>query len=120
MTTQDEAIRRAALTRLAVAVRERLPEHKDDRAAFFRVFLDDHEKFPTRVFVEACRRLETKLEWFPKKAELYDECGLVARQQAEQHEAQQRRTALPPPASPERHAQFLAQLKALTRTKRMR
>jgi len=105
---------------LAIAVRERLPEHKDDRAAFFKVFLDDHEKFDTRTFVEACRRLETKSDWFPKKAELFSECVSVARAKHEQMEAAHRARYLPPePVDPDKLAAFMEKLKAFTRGVRL-
>jgi len=86
---QDLATRKAALQRLAIATKERLPEHPEDRAAFYKVFLDDLDKFATETFVEACRRLETRLDWFPKKHELYEECQLVVKHRSDERAQRQ-------------------------------
>lgn len=88
--SHDLGTRRAALTRLAVATRERLPEEKRDRDAFFHVYLDGLDKFATSTFVEACRRLETKLDWFPKKHELLEECRAIAQRKADARRGQLR------------------------------
>jgi hypothetical protein len=90
MTDQERAARRAALTRLAVATRERLPEAREDRDAFFHVYLDGLENIHTDTFVKACRQLETTLDWFPKKHELIDACRAIARRKTEARESQQR------------------------------
>lgn len=92
MTPASTAVRKAALNRLAVATRERLPERAEDRDALFRVYLDDLGGFSDDTFVRACRRLETAVSWFPKKAELYDTCASVAKQKAD---GQRPRLALP-------------------------
>lgn len=78
----DLKIRRAALTRLAIATRERLPESQEDRNALFRVYLDDLDRFSTDTFLRACRRLET-MTWFPKKGELAEACQAVAKYKAD-------------------------------------
>lgn len=64
----DEQIRRAALTRLAVATKELLPETKEARDAFFRIYLDGLANFSTHTVTTVCHRLETTAEggWFPK------------------------------------------------------
>lgn len=83
MTPKDRAVRQAALTRLAVATRERLPETREDREAFFSVYLSDLEGYSAETFVRACRHLETAVSWFPKKHELAEACRSIARQQAD-------------------------------------
>lgn len=79
----DLKVRRAALTRLAIATRERLPEAQEDRNALFRVYLDDLDAFSTDTFVRACRRLEGSMQWFPKKQELLEACQAVAKYKAD-------------------------------------
>jgi hypothetical protein len=118
--TRDEAERRAALTRLAVATRERLPESRTERDAFFRVYLDDTERFPTSTFTLACRRLEMSLDWFPKKHELVEACAAVARHKADE---QTPKLALPSgdkPVSEETLANFRADVAKLIKDRTMR
>jgi hypothetical protein len=88
--TDDRNVRKAALARLAVATREHLPEDKRERDAFYHVYLDGLEKFSTDTFVKACLRLETALNWFPKKHELLEACQSIVRRKVEDREAQRR------------------------------
>lgn len=83
MNRDDNARRIAALTRLAIATRERLPAEEKAKTAFFRIYLDDFEHFSTDTYERACRRLETSLDWFPKKHELMEACQAVAKWKAE-------------------------------------
>lgn len=119
MNPKDRAGRQAALTRLAVATREKLPDSKEDRDAFMSVFLSDLEHFSTDTFVRACRHLETVVAWFPKKAELYDACQAIARRKQLERKPS---LALPPgdkPVDPEKVKQLRQHVLSLVRKKGM-
>lgn len=73
MTPEQKEKRIAALTRLALATREKL-----DRAAYV-VFVDATATVPIDVFEAACRRLEAGSAWFPRVHELLEECRAVVR-----------------------------------------
>jgi hypothetical protein len=108
----SNALRKAALTRLAVATREKLPEDKRERDAYFHVYLDGMEKFSDDTFVRACKHLEVVLSWFPKKAELIDACESIVRRKRENERP---RLALPEgvkPVSAEQQAEFLRRVRA--------
>lgn len=67
-----EQVRRTeAITRLAVATRERLDRQVLD------VYLEDVKHWSTPVLVEACRRLHHG-EFFPKVGEVLKACASVA------------------------------------------
>jgi hypothetical protein len=70
----DQAIRRAALTRLAVATKELLPTRTEGRDARFKIYLDGLDRFHTNTVVAVCRKLETEAPggWFPKLPELVE------------------------------------------------
>lgn len=110
----DEDKRMEALTRLALATREKV-----DRASYV-LYLEDTARFSTAVIVDACRRLETSSPWFPKLAELIEECRIVAQQHAERAEAERRKRLPPPPPRPEFLADVMAKIRALGRTKGMK
>jgi hypothetical protein len=90
-----------------------------ERASYV-LYLEDTARFSTAVVVEACRRLETSSQWFPKLAELVEECQRVAQRHQEQREAERRKRLPPPPPRPEFMADVMARLKALTREKGMK
>lgn len=115
----DLKIRRAALTRLAIATRERLPESQEDRHALFRVYLDDLDTFSTDTFVRACRRLET-MTWFPKKGELKEACQAVAQYKADNRKPSRALTDGDKPVDPSKWANFRADVDALLQKKSMR
>lgn len=51
------------------------------------LFVENTAHVELSVFTEACRRLETSAQWFPKVSELLEECRIVnARRQAERDE----------------------------------
>lgn len=112
--TQDSKEQRLkALTRLALATREKVD------AATYVLYVEATAGFQSAVVVDACHRLETSVSWFPKLAELVDECRIVAkRRQEEQEEA--RRSLPQAPADAARLAKFLEELKAVARKKVMR
>jgi hypothetical protein len=84
ITDIEVVARKAALTRLAMAVRERLPEDKQARDAFFSIYLSGKLlDFSTDTFVKACARLEDAIDWFPKKHDLVEACEAVARYKAD-------------------------------------
>jgi hypothetical protein len=82
----------AALTRLAIATRERLPEDKRERDAMFHIYLDGMDTYSADTFVRACKHLETALSWFPKKHELVEACQSILRQKRDKERP---RLALP-------------------------
>ena len=116
---KDRATRQAALSRLAVALQHRLPETKADRDAFFTVYLDDLGGFSTATFVAACRWLETRGEFFPKKPELLAACQMLVRQRQDRNRP---RLAIPAgdrPADPVRIEEFKARVQAHVDSRRM-
>jgi hypothetical protein len=115
----DLNIRRAALTRLAVATRERLPDARADRDAFFHVYLDGLDTYSTDTFVRACKHLETALSWFPKKHELVEACQSIVRQK---RDSERPVLALPPGQSeidPGKLADFRHRVRELLERKSM-
>ena len=114
MTKDERETRLHALTRLALATREKV-----DRETYV-LYLDDTSGFSTGVLVDACRRLETSAAWFPKVAELMEECRTVARQHMERAEERARKRLPPPAPRPEVTEEFLAKIRALARKKAMR
>lgn len=86
MSTTDAAVRRAALTRLAVATKELLPENAQARDAWFKVYLEGLERFHTNTVVAVCRKLETDAPdgWFPKLPQLVEHMRTYLRVKQEQ------------------------------------
>lgn len=113
LTAESKTERVKALTRLALATREKV------ESSTYVVYVEDTAQFPTHVVVEACRRLEHAAAWFPKVAELIDECKVVATREAERRASRQL-PAHTEKADPERIAQFLEDVKAEIRRKSMR
>jgi hypothetical protein len=103
-----------ALTRLALATREKV-----DRETFV-LYLEAVQAFSPALVTEACRRLEDAMKWFPKKAELLEECGRVAMRDRERREDRERKRLPPAPLSPERHAEIMARFRDVLRSKAMR
>lgn len=101
-----------ALERLSKVTREKWDA---ERSA---ALVEGTAAFSTEVFVKACRRLEMQSQWFPKGAELMDECRNVARQ-IEATKAQRRELA-EPPVSAERVAEFRQRVQDALRRKGMR
>lgn len=113
MSADDRKIRLEALTRLALATREK-PEPQT-----YVVYLENTVRVRTDVLIEACRRLEKSSTWFPKVAELLAECDLIAKRYREQQEQKQLVPANFVPASPEKVEAVKQMLKSLSRKKRM-
>lgn len=114
MTKEQREQRITALTRLALATREKL-----DPASYV-LYVEDTARYSTAVVVEACRRLETSASWFPKLAELTAECRLVAERQQEAAEARQRKRLPPAPVPQEKLDHFLAQMRDVIQKKTMK
>ena len=107
-------VRLKALAEVALATREKV-----DRASYV-LYLEDTARYSTDVFVEACRRLRTSSAWFPKVAELLDECRIVAAKRAQEAEEARRKQLDLPPVSPEKLGWLRQQLEALVGRKGMR
>lgn len=116
----DIKIRRLALTRLAIATRERLPESQEDRHAFFKVYLDGTEGFSNDTFCRACRNLENSIDWFPKKHELIEACRAVLKFKLDQRKPQLALPSGDKPIAPEKWREFQSCVQALIQRKRMR
>lgn len=116
----EQAVFRAAITRLALATREPLPVSQEDRNALFRIYWDGVNRFSIRTIVSACRRLETTSKWFPKVSELVETCAaIVARKRDEAKPT----LALPSgdtPLDPEKLARFREDVARTIRAMRMR
>lgn len=117
--TTDEQVRRAALTRLAVATKELLPETKESRDAFFRIYLDGLANFSTQSVLAVCARLETTAEggWFPKLPVLCDHLRAYVRMKQEQ---QRPARLTEPPVSPEKLKELRAAVAQRIQKMRMR
>jgi hypothetical protein len=102
--SSDDAVRKAAIHRLAIATKELLPENKQDRDAWFRVYLDGLSPFHTQTVIDVCRRLETTAEggWFPKLPELCEACRAYVRMKTSLARPTYQLDG--PPVSPERIA----------------
>lgn len=96
LTQDSKEARMKALTRLALATREKVD------AATYVLYVEDTAHFPSAVVVDACRRIETSSPWFPKLAELVEECRLVAKYQEDQREEVERKRLPPAPISDEK------------------
>jgi len=114
LTKESRTARTTALTRLAVATREKIDP------AVYVLYVEDTSSYPTDVVVTACRRLETRVTWFPKVAELLDECRIVAARQQEDREAVARLKLRPPPLPADRWAVFQQQFQAIIQQKVMK
>ena len=118
--SSDEAVRRAALTRLALATKELLPERKEDRDAFFRIYLDGLADYQTHTVVAVCRNLETRAEggWFPKLPVLCEAMRAYVRMKRDQ--ARPVYQIQGKPLEPEKLARFKDDVAAHVRRMRMR
>jgi len=114
LTRESQAARTTALTRLALATREKV------EPAVYVLYVEDTASYSTDVVVMACRRLETRLTWFPKIAELVDECRIVATRQQEAKDEAARQRLRPPPLPADRWAAFQAQFQAIIQQKVMK
>jgi len=114
MATDADKQKIAALTRLALATREKV-----DRETYV-LYLEAVSRYSVSVVSEACRRLEDTARWFPKKAELMEECALVAARHQERQEERARALLMPPEPSPERKQEFLRKLRELIASKSMK
>lgn len=102
MKQKSDAERRLeAITRLAVATRERAEPQT------FQVYLENTAKVATDVLIEAGRRLEKSATWFPKVSELLETCNAVAREQRIRYELSRPRLKPPPELTPEQKAKYL-------------
>lgn len=111
---QDRDLRLKALSRLAIATREKV------EVQTFAVYLDDLKPFPTLAVERACRRLESTVTWFPKVAELVEACRIEARRIEEA--AAQRRPKLAAgdrPVDPAKWAKFKDDVAAVIAKKGM-
>lgn len=120
MSSTDEATRRAALTRLAIATKELIPEEKQARDAWFRVYLDGLASFHTATVVDVCRRLETTAEdgWFPKLPVLCEAMRAYVRRKMD--EARPVYQLNGPALDPEKLKTFRADVALALERKRMR
>lgn len=98
---------------MAIATREKV-----DRAAYV-LFVEDTADVELSVFVEACRRLEHSAAWFPKVAELRDECRIVATRRREDRESQRRYLTDGPPISEEQWQEIKAKFHEVLARRRM-
>lgn len=114
MHDSQKAARIEALTRLAIATREKV-----DRAAYV-LFVENTADVELKVFVEACRRLEHSAQWFPKVSELRDECRVVAARHRERKEASRRQLTDGPPITDEQWAEIRAKFQDVLARKGMR
>lgn len=108
MHPSDKETRLKALTRLAIATREKVEPQT------FAVYLDDTQSIATSVLAEACHRLEKSATWFPKVAEVLEACSTVVKERKLREEWS--RPRLNPPAdepSPERKMQWLQTLREI-------
>lgn len=104
LTPEQKRARLEALTKLAIATREKLERET------IGVYLDALQGWSTAIFVEACRRLQSASQWFPKVAEIADACRTVEREQ--QIRKEQRQLKAPDDQiSPERWQQLLADIR---------
>lgn len=116
----DRDFKLAALTRLAIATRERLPEDKRERDAMFHIYLDGMDVYSVDTFVRACKHLEVAQSWFPKKHELVEACQSIVKQK---RDADRPRLALPAGQSevnPAKLADFRHRVRELIQRKAMR
>lgn len=97
-TSREQRV--TTLTRLALATREKV------ETAVYVVYVEDTAHISLPVFQMACRRLEHSSKWFPKVAELLEECGTVARHLQEQEDGRKRFMLSEPPVSPEKIRTF--------------
>ena len=114
LTKDSKAQRMMALTRLALATREKVDP------AVYVLYVEDTASYATEVVVTACQRLERRVTWFPKVAELIDECRVVATRRHEEQEEAARQRLRPAPLPPERWAAFQAQFQAIIQQKVMK
>ena len=101
----------AAMTRIALATREKI-----DRATF-ALYLEGVAGYSTATVIEACRRIEDRSSWFPKKAELLEECRIVAQRKADAAEEQRRKRLPPAPLTETQKADILAKFRAVLERK---
>lgn len=113
MTPEDKRLRLAALTRLALATREKAEPQ------VFQVYLEALSGWSADTLTEACRRLQTSATWFPKVAEISEACTTVANERHQRDEQRRLSAHLPDPISPERHAEIMAQFRAVLKRKVM-
>lgn len=107
LTKNDKTRRIAALSRLAIATREKM------EPAAFVVYIEDTQRFSTVVLERACRHLATTVTWFPKVSELIEACQIVSRQLVEDRDQARRRALRPPPLSDEKWAEIQAQFRSV-------
>lgn len=74
LTPDQKRARLEALTKLAIATREKVERET------FAVYLESLSGWSTAILVEACRRLQTASQWFPKVAEIVESCRVVERE----------------------------------------
>lgn len=112
MTPESKQARVNALTRLALATREKV------EPAVYVVYVEDTQHFGTVVFVEACRRLEKSVAWFPKVAELVEQCRIVNQEYLDQTAKPRQLTE--PELSPQKKAEIMARFREVIGRKAMR
>ncbi len=114
LTAESKERRLKALTRLALATREKV------ESAVYVLYIEDTAGFSTEAVERACHRLELTTPWFPKVAELIEACRSEAEREAERRATRFRQLPAGDPVSPEKLGEFLAQIKAVVRKKAMR
>ena len=114
LTEESARVRGDALKRLHKATREKW----DPEAA--SIYVQGTAQFPTEVFVLACRRLETTAEWYPKLAELCDECRLVFKHMQDKRQQAKRRQLDVAPVSDEQIRDIRRRVQEALQRMRMR
>lgn len=111
MTPDEKRARLSALTKLALATREKAePE-------VFRVYLEALAGWSTEVLAEACTRLQRTAQWFPKVAEIVEACNTIHRERQQRLEQKRLGAPVPAPISPEQHAEIMAKFRAVLKGK---
>jgi hypothetical protein len=105
LTPDDKRIRLEALTKLAIATREKAEPQT------FAVYLEDLAAWRTSTLVEACRRLRLTAQWFPKVAEIAEACRAVAREAELRADARRLKPAEFVPVPAERVEEFKRQIR---------
>jgi len=115
---RDKAIVAQALLELAAATRDQSID-----AAVLRVYMPHLDRYTASEVVDACLLMEQESTWFPKVAELLTACSRARRHQQDAQAAAIAATAPKvlegPPPDPERHATWMAKLRATAYRHRM-
>lgn len=111
MTLDEKRARLNALTRLALATREKCEPQT------LQVYLDMTAGWSVEILTQACERLGRTAQWFPKVGDITAECESVYKQAAERRETARLLNA-EPPVSSARQAELFRGLADLVKAKR--